>query len=935
MKFKAPRISKQFIRKAISIIFVAQSAWLLVGCNRFFVKSLSASVETEEKYAGLLRPLDKVALGVAVGSGIESEAALRNWGLNLDKARHDPNFRAENTGRWGAYLETAQILTLMREYPYFFGVGFELESANRNAPSSTRFGPGSAQILKMVQDVFGSRSPAQIQESGKLRGDLTDRGGKVWTVVPEFVDDDNSVVKTGWETITPPFLHPDSMRLLASFLWKFTQSDFGQTADLAGNHQTFDLLPYGTEPSESSLRLAALTGVNAVLLIEQHAPSIFEILKINRSGGVRNIFIRPWALDHADLLEELSRAKPEKITPQWIQSLQQEKYLAVERRAQTGSHQFLWDQGVFQRRADFEEEINGSLWKHRSAKFRWMENKPPLLEIRLPDYTRDPNSMLRSTLLFQALLNTAYNLALQNKVFSWRRPVGLDSNSSVSLEAAWSKLKAQTSVNALLQDLEIREPTLIAVLLGQAYSERSEKFKAGPATSFGFEIESSSLKGIAQFLRPLNADKLQRWDGCPDSPCKDKILVESGVQPDSFTVSSSRVFGSEFMVDVELHPFLHGESHMEESGNLEIKSSGKGLTDERKTIDVLNRTVEKFPHTVFPQIHMVFPSKNLSKISNIGTAQRFANFVDLFSTYLMAEDYLSIQSNPQPPHDIDAWSVDRFSRQELEKLAQHLQGKITLSNTEEKHHYLGVRPVQGGLDLEIRFLPNPEKSLLLMRMITAAIQGDLLQQSSFSSPSGFFHDFTQTTSELEGQFLRLDHALKDRLTKEQLNTVRKLQFEVYRPSMNEFMVWPGFEPWNTVSPDLMDIKYARANYESNIAVSLQPWERLVGFRSDAMQNVLLAREQYLTKIVDLAKKIHSQESLKFVTVNENFLHLAGYLKRSQHPSRPDLKDVDSKESQRQREALEALTFEMRRLAVQFLRDSRVSRSLEDILNPRS
>ena len=87
--------------------------------------------------------------------------------------------------------------------------------------------------------------------------------------------------------------------------------------------------------------------------------------------------------------------------------------------------------------------------------------------------------------------------------------------------------------------------------------------------------------------------------------------------------------------------------------------------------------------------------------------------------------------------------------------------------------------------------------------------------------------------------------------------------------MNEFMVWPGFEPWNTVSPEVMDIKYARANYESNIAVSLQPWERLVGFPSDTIQQVLLAREQHLSKIVDLVNRIHSQESLKFITLNEN------------------------------------------------------------------
>src|SRR5690606_17880090 len=102
----------------------------------------------------------------------------------------------------------------------------------------------------------------------------------------------------------------------------------GQSNKMTGAHQTYMPLPAG---ERADPKLMGRMAANLQLLQAQYGPAMHEILDVKRWGGASgNFYMRPWVLDHYDLLKEMSAADPKKFELGDVRKLLFEKYIDQE-----------------------------------------------------------------------------------------------------------------------------------------------------------------------------------------------------------------------------------------------------------------------------------------------------------------------------------------------------------------------------------------------------------------------------------------------------------------------------------------------------------------------------------------------------------------------------------------------------------------------------
>jgi hypothetical protein len=169
------------------------------------------------------------------------------------------------------------------------------------------------------------------------------------------------------------------------------------------------------------------------------------------------------------------------------------------------------------------------------------------------------------------------------------------------------------------------------------------------------------------------------------------------------------------------------------------------------------------------------------------------------------------------------------------------------------------------------------------------------------------------------------------LTPAEKSLLHKFQFEVYKPSMGDYVYFDDFATIEEALPHEMDTKFVRSNFENNLAFPLLNYEEQSFLSAGDRATLKLHRDQFLDRVYDLLKKVEADPRYAFLKGHDDFLYLADYLKASTHPSRPNFDLVTPKLAKEQRALLEELTKKLRKLSMQFVQDTRVDKMVEKSL----
>ena len=401
-----------------------------------------------------------------------------------------------------------------------------------------------------------------------------------------------------------------------------------------------------------------------------------------------------------------------------------------------------------------------------------------------------------------------------------------------------------------------------------------------------------------------------------------------GGRIDQFNPQTLLILATQFSTDIQKYPYLHPDAHMEESGNLEIKSSGHGIHSGKKISQLLNQFTDQFTKQVYPQVHMFVPQFKFDRLVQTNETGKFIEVLERLSLYLTMSDYEF--ATKESENAFDAWSVDRYSASDLKAVQNHLENKKVVSNTAQKYHNIGFRPVRGGVDLELRAFDGDEQLSLLIGTLSDVLNHP--EKFKERSLHPFFHDFSGPFPEKNRfEIWKVLASKYSNLKEEDLETVRKLQFEVYKPSFGDFIHFEDFLPTNVVPAELMDAAKVIGNFESNLTLPLQPWEQQTDITSEGSALVAQTRNQFLDNVLELAKEINATPGLAFVKSNSNFLYLCDYLKRSRHASRPNFGNLTTEERTRQQRLLAEILPKMRSLVGRFIKDSKTLALITDNL----
>ncbi|MES2856980.1 MAG: hypothetical protein V4692_14020, partial [Bdellovibrionota bacterium] len=747
--------------------------------------------------------------------------------------------------------------------------------------------------------------------------------GRKWDMKLEWArEGEGTATPSGWETNSPPFMNPDEIELFSAFLIKLGNSPFGGKGDFTGIHQNYDVTPRG-EKAEAGL--VARTIANFILMHEQFVPAIFKALEVERYGGYENVFMRPYLFDHPEYLTLMSTTDPAKLTPALIQKWQ-DQFMRREADIQIENH---FDEGPKKEAAKLDWKNGRMNWKARTVKIKWHDKiERILLESRIFDHKPDqPWIAIKGTLLFEAMLNRSYQLAKEGKVFKLDVPFR---KKNETVPAYWERIQdnPKMSMDAMIEALAITDKGAIGVLANRDF-KTEKNFAAGTKESYGFEVEFFSPSVVTALL-PNDGKMMAKWNKAGVSERMD-ILAKAGVAFDNkYTDHKYTTFSAGFRLDIDKYPYMEIRPHLEESGRLEILSNGREISEisdlAKKALEIKkvvhNGEGNPVDYPISFHFHAFIPASMISFTPE--EADKFMRFMERLSLYMSVADYAEVKGN-RAPHRLDSWSLDRYSPKELGEMRDHLLGKIKLSNSAQKYHNIGFRPVDNGIDFEVRAAGSDVGygTAVLQMVVNAVKNKDFGPMNAWLGES-FFMEPRHYANASEYQRYTLADALAKagyKLTTAERNLVQKLQFEIYKPSMSSYMYFPeGSTPDSAPASDL-DPKYLRTNFETNIALPLQPWEQQTFISNKEKKQIADQRAEYLKKVYALVKRMGKDSSVKFVSEQANFLYLCDYLERSTVPGIPKI--MKGAEADRQKQVLENLVYEIRGLVVDFASDTRI------------
>lgn len=827
--------------------------------------------------------------------------------------------------KWQSLLHAAQLLSSISANQYYFPVGIEIESAHSSLQAWKDFSQGAQNIFGNVESIFGNSNLDIVDDKQNSVGHLKDAAGREWSLKLEWArEGEGTLFPSGWELNTPPFKNLDELELFYSLLSIHGKSPFGQTADFSGMHLNLDTLP---ADASNNPQVRALTIANFMILHEQFYPLITKILQVDRFGGpTNNVFIRPYLFDYHNLLTEISQTEPQQINLQSLQKIFKNN-LRQEYEIQAREHIVDPEKRKI---ADGDWENYRQSWKSRNFRIKWSDDSSKvLIESRILDHKPgSPHNALKGIMIMQLLLSHAYEMAQLGKLSEFTLPARMHNQ---DLNSYWQQLTSFSEITAehFFSVLGVKNQAARAALLDEGFAT-NRNFVAGKKITFGFEVEFFS-SDIVEALVPTFPEDRVLWTTM-SKEMKIKFLQDLGFDfNNQYSEEKYRILTSRFRLDVDKYPFMNTHPHLEESGRLEVLSNGRGifeLSDLKKKAEVFLNILKKSSSlptssaSVSFHFHAFIPEKDIARLTP-KEISAFVKFLERLSFYMNLVDYEE-EGIRHPPHRLDSWSLDRYSQQDLDAVFQHLIGYKKLKNSDQKYHNIGFRPVDGGLDIEVRSAGNDiQYGVEILNMVIGAIKNrDFGDEQLLGSPALFMEPM-HYKSELEYDKFTLRSALsklQPGLSSQDLEILHKLQFEIYKPSMGEYMRLPHDNTIETAPAGDLSTDYLRANFESNISIPLQNWDSMSYLTSTQKATLLTEQKVFLAKIHSILNRIRGDFKYKFILDNKNFYYLCDYLDRSTHHTKPML--LQSKKADMERELLESLVYEIRGAVVKFVKNSR-------------
>jgi hypothetical protein len=407
----------------------------------------------------------------------------------------------------------------------------------------------------------------------------------------------------------------------------------------------------------------------------------------------------------------------------------------------------------------------------------------------------------------------------------------------------------------------------------------------------------------------------------------------------SYDKDTRRIVTVEFEADTMRFPFLDPDLFLEDSGNFEIKTNGR-FVFEYQDLKKKSKEISKIVIDYGMPVHLFIPESYLQVFrQNPALAKQAANLLERVSLYMVVAGYDEVKPKDNY-HALDSWSLDRYSPKDIAMVAAWLRGDLSLDNLAQKYHNIGFRVVDGGLDLEGRDLGDDINlaELVMKAVYTGFIEKKFIDFPQVDLEHDLFFEFrdTETQNIESSKKYTLSEAISARkkLSAVELDILRKFQFEIYKPSMNEYMMFCDNDAWNSVPTKQLDPASARANFESNVAMPIWNFEEQAYMFQSGLANLLEAREIYLEKVEQLMKKIESKPKYAFILKEPDFLYLAKWMKRSTHPDKPNLKKVDKATAKEQAEILEELVYELRSYVVEFVHTTNLKKMILNSLDKK-
>lgn len=848
---------------------------------------------------------------------------------------------ADLANTWQKLLRIAQLITLLENNPRFFSVGYEFEVMNPNVHAYDKFDRGIETYERLIRESFGLQSSRTYEEVARIHDDKS----RLWRIVTEWVRE-NDPAKGGWEIVSPPFRQAEELEQLAAFRWRLGQSNFGSSNKMTGLHQTTELIPIGFEGADSKFmgRMAA----NVLLLQAHFAPALFEMFDVRRFGGPDNLFLRPVVYDHYELLERLSKADPNKLELAHIRKMLFEDYIDKEIELQLRNYEKSWGREYNPNDPEVRKVLDAPLaerqtyrraWKFRDGqiKFNLKEPHKTLFEVRIGDYVANsPEKTILQTALNQYILNAAFEKTLAGEIFELNVPRRLEGETEIDYFKRL-QIEPHLTKESLMRLIGVTNPDIVNAFFSRKFELTNPKPTAGTKPTYGFEIEIWSEK-LVNVILPRKPKLRAKWRNMSENQ-RIKAMKKLGYEFDgTFSDQKYRVLTSEFMADIERFPWLNSDLHLETSGNAEIKSHNRGIAD----IDTMREYVEKTARVLreagyeFGGIHLhaFLPKKAVDRLVAEKKTRQFVDVLERMSFFMTLNNYAEA-SVYEPYHGLDSWSIDRYSPSDLAKVRAHLEGKLEMTWLDQKYHNIGYRPVQDGLDIEVRDIGSDIKYGFeqLARLHNALVNLDFGKEKP-ATDKPIFMEFAEHADLKKVKRYTIAEAVgkKYSLTAQQKSLLHKLQFEIYKPSMSDYMFWDDFSGIEETPNEKLDAKQARSNFENNVAIPLLNYEEQSFLSEKDLKKIEKAREAFVDRVYRLVLEIEKDAKLEFMRRHQDFLHLCDYLKRSTHPSRPNFKLAPkAKKAEKQRERLEELTEKMRSFVIRFVHETRIDALLKKSL----
>jgi hypothetical protein len=880
----------------------------------------------------------QTAASIGRGSGLLTAEEVATIAKAINKKKAIP---AVIDRTWQKCLRMAQSANYLQNTKHFYPVGYEWESTHTNKISWEEWDKGSKEFQNMIAGSFGvQKSVVFDPKSDKLypSARIYDEGGRKWSLTTEHVDMD--ILKSGYELGTPPIFKPMELEQISAFRGLLGTNRMGQSNAMTGAHQTY--FPFPTDVEKVDTKLAGRVAANLQILQANYGVAIHDMMAIRRMGGAEsNLFFRPLIYDHYELLQDFANADPATFDLDAVKTLLFDKYIEKEFEIQLAAlvREDIYneeDAAAARKWTKAEKAKFKTAWKYRDTQLKIGNAGQPVLlwESRIGDYIADePEQAMMKTLLDELVIDQAYTLAREGKI----------AKLTVSPRAAgeteenyWHRLQLDPAMTpeAFVQDIGLKNNEVKRMLLGKSFVASDFHLAIADKLTFAFEMEGWD-KNLVNLVLPRDPKLRADWrkmsgDQRVRAMKKIGFDIEGGYNPDQY-----RILTTEFYGDYQKYDFLHSEVKLEASGNWEIKSYGRTLRSEAELRTAVN-TIGKNLNAFGLHLHAFFPDPLIQAITG-ANSEAYGKFLELQSLAMSLQGYA--EADPKDAgHWLDSWSLDRYSPADIEQVKKHLTGEARLNGVDQKYHNMAFRPVEGGLDIEPRDLDDDvDHGMAQLRYQIEFISDPKMPEAIKDSKPIFseFREHANGSPDLAQYTLEDAVGKKYPLTASQKKLLHQFQFEIYKPSMENFLYFKDFSAIDETPNELLDAAYVRTNYENNVALPLLNYHEQSFLTADQLKVLDHQRDVFIDSVYKKLLAVETDPKYTFMKKSDNFLDLCGYLERSKHASRPKFGRLPEATKEIRRIALEDLVYELRGEVVTYVKATKLNQMITDTVQSLS